>query len=776
MQALSRLSLVCLIICSIGCARAQHAARLKFELQDRYTGQPMGWHAGIGKGESGKGGDTATLDSLVKQEGRYSYSLSKHAGENFASLVYGISGTYQGHTIRLRGYMKTENVSGWAGLWMRVDGTSRAIAFDNMGRRPVTGTTDWTAYEIELPYDESEAKGVALGALIVGDAGKIWIDNFSVTLDGIDIDDAKLSTRELLPADRDTGYNGGSGIRDITLTSGNIRSLTNLGMLWGFIKYYHADVQKGSHNMDAALFRVLPRVLAAPDQDAANKVLESWVDSFGVPPPCGSCKTAASFSDVLLQPDYGDLFRKDNLPPSLVTKLEYIRDNRYHTIGTPLVTSMLSNRSKPDPESTEHYYISLVPGVANPIFRNEYDYSRLPYPDAGIRLLALYRYWNMIQYFFPYRHLIGEDWNRVLADAMPEFCSAADTTAYQVACLKLIARVNDCHAGLGGSATMLPFYKGVFITPFRAQFVEDKLVVTGFFKDTLDVRGKVQRGDVIESLDGVAIKDLVTRFLPFTPASNYATKLRNVVDLRGFLLRSHKPTVAVELTRDGKRISLELPRVLATTQLSDSNSRALFDPQVPYKILPGNIGYIYPARIKDANPDSAKALLHHTKALIIDFRCYPGSFMPFTYGQWLKAESSAFADFSRGSTDLPGMFVKTGPVENGGSSDAYKGKVIILVNEGTQSSAEYQTMAFQSIPGALTMGSTTAGADGNVSEITLPGGLGTMISGIAVLYPDGTETQRKGVKIDRVVHPGIKGIKEGRDEVLEAALRLINGK
>ena len=97
-------------------------------------------------------------------------------------------------------------------------------------------------------------------------------------------------------------------------------------------------------------------------------------------------------------------------------------------------------------------------------------------------------------------------------------------------------------------------------------------------------------------------------------------------------------------------------------------------------------------------------------------------------------------------------------------------------NETTQSSAEYQTMAFQSIPGALTIGSTTAGADGNVSQIMLPGGLGTLISGISVLYPDGTETQRAGIKIDRIVQPGIRGIKEGRDEVLEAALSMMSEK
>ena len=70
---------------------------------------------------------------------------------------------------------------------------------------------------------------------------------------------------------------------------------------------------------------------------------------------------------------------------------------------------------------------------------------------------------------------------------------------------------------------------------------------------------------------------------------------------------------------------------------------------------------------------------------------------------------------------------------------------------------------------------TTAGADGNVSSIPLPGGLNTMISGIGVFYPDKRPTQRVGIIPDREVKPTIAGIRAGRDEVLEAGIRQILG-
>ena len=79
-------------------------------------------------------------------------------------------------------------------------------------------------------------------------------------------------------------------------------------------------------------------------------------------------------------------------------------------------------------------------------------------------------------------------------------------------------------------------------------------------------------------------------------------------------------------------------------------------------------------------------------------------------------------------------------------------------------------MAFRSAPNVTVVGSTTAGADGNISLVPLPGGLRGMISGIGVFYPDGAPTQRIGIIPDLVVEPTIAGIRQGRDEVLEAAV------
>lgn len=83
-------------------------------------------------------------------------------------------------------------------------------------------------------------------------------------------------------------------------------------------------------------------------------------------------------------------------------------------------------------------------------------------------------------------------------------------------------------------------------------------------------------------------------------------------------------------------------------------------------------------------------------------------------------------------------------------------------------------MAFRAVKNSKIVGSTTAGADGNVSKIKLPGGLSTAISGIGVYYPDGGETQKVGIVPDIWIERTIEGVISGTDEILEKAIQIIS--
>jgi erythromycin esterase len=154
---------------------------LGFEAHDG-ANRPTGWFA------AGAGYEVV-VDSASPLAGRYSLR-SRWVGAvargeqafGVASLAYPVS-LARGRALRLTGFIRTEGIaSGYAGLWMRIDGVGGAIAFDNMAQRGVQGTTSWTKYEIELPVD-SGASAIVLGALHPG-VGTAWYDSLTIEVVG----------------------------------------------------------------------------------------------------------------------------------------------------------------------------------------------------------------------------------------------------------------------------------------------------------------------------------------------------------------------------------------------------------------------------------------------------------------------------------------------------------------------------------------------------------------------------------------------------------------
>ena len=102
----------------------------------------------------------------------------------------------------------------------------------------------------------------------------------------------------------------------------------------------------------------------------------------------------------------------------------------------------------------------------------------------------------------------------------------------------------------------------------------------------------------------------------------------------------------------------------------------------------------------------------------------------------------------------------------------YRGKTFMLVDERTISQAEHTGLFFETAAGTKFVGSQTAGANGDVTDVTLPGGLDLFFTGHDVRHADGRQLQRVGLPVDVRVTPTLAGIRAGRDEVLERALEL----
>ena len=88
--------------------------------------------------------------------------------DGFGALMQSIAATrYLGRRIGFSATVRAQEVTGWAGLWLRIDGPQRTLIIDNMQDRPLRQTTNWARASIVLDVPES-ATELHFGALLNG--------------------------------------------------------------------------------------------------------------------------------------------------------------------------------------------------------------------------------------------------------------------------------------------------------------------------------------------------------------------------------------------------------------------------------------------------------------------------------------------------------------------------------------------------------------------------------------------------------------------------------
>ena len=682
------------------------------------------------------------IDSTISYSGKNSFyikSITSPKPAQYGSMGINIPAR-RGQQLTMEGYLKLENVqNGLAGFYLAIIGKNGTIQKTDLSESGVSGTQPWKKYKISIPLSV-DARTINVATVMSGQ-GKLWIDDITLSIDGKPFNQADTVSAPL--AESDTSFSNGSRIDKIAPSPATNTALVLLGQVWGFLKYHHPAVAEGNFNMDAELFRFMPAYLAGQSAEQ-QRLLYNWVKKFG---EVKTKKDTAISSRPFLGTDISWLTEQ-----SLGKELYKLLRDIYHT-----------------ERKNQHYYIAMAQGVGNPVIKNEHPYAKMNFSDAGLRMLALYRYWNLVQYFFPYRNLLDEHWNTTLARFVPRFAYAASEKEYKLALLELIGSINDTHANIWSNEPVLAEFFGKRYGPLSIVFVEDKPLVTGYLNDSLGKKTGILPGDVIEKINGVPATELVQNRLPYFPASNLPTKMR---DIGRDFLRSNDSTLSVTFNRSGKSFEKIIPTYMPREVNVYKRYTAA---DTCFGMATPDIAWIYPGKIRSAYLPAIKNELNKTKGLIIDLRCYPSEFVVFTLGGFLVPKSTPFVKFSFGSLQMPGTFYQGQQLNlTPTGSGTYKGKVVILINELTQSQAEYTTMAFRIAPGALVVGSTTAGADGNISSFLLPGNVSTMFSGIGVYYPDGRETQRVGIIPDVECKPTIEGIRAGRDELMEKAIELLN--
>lgn len=519
--------------------------------------------------------------------------------------------------------------------------------------------------------------------------------------------------------------------------------------VWGFLKYYHPNVADGSKNWDEQLFQILPQIEKVQTIEEFSKVMEKWIVSLGEIKAYKAVEPAKKKDYFDKNFDLSWLSNKELFSKSLSKKLKFIEENRVQN---------------------KQFYIQFTEddekGVVEEI-SNEISYPDFVWTNKNLRILTLFRYWNYVEYFFPYKYQMDQHWDKTLTEMLPKFVTPKSEVDFHLAMKELIVKLDDSHGFFGTKVLYLDFF-GIKFVPFETKIIDDKAIVISLKNDSLAKLNDIRIGDVITKVDGKAVAEILKEKIKYIEGSNTPTVLRNS---NTAVFNGNSKNAEIEYIRDGK------------TDLKSINRYVYLDMKIKpvkkekWKVLEDNIGYVNFTSLMHDDIPALIENLKDTKAVIFDNRCYPNGIMS-AIAEWINSQSKDFARFTYPDITYPGKFYWSKNFDIGSENpNHYKGKVIVLVDENTQSHAEFTAMSLKTAPDVTIIGSQTAGADGNVCSFQVMKGFYTAFSGIGVFYPNKTETQRIGIVPDIEVKPTILGIQQGRDEILERAVLFAkNGK
>lgn len=511
--------------------------------------------------------------------------------------------------------------------------------------------------------------------------------------------------------------------------------------VWGFLKYYHPNVADGSKNWDEQLFIILPQIEKAQTKEDFSLVLENWIVSQGEVKEIAKITQPKDVEYFDKNFDLSWIDKNKLFSKNLSKKLRFIENNRIQN---------------------KQYYFSSNP---YPTVTNEIKYPNFKWTDKNLRLLTFFRYWNYVEYFFPYKYQMDQKWDLTLEEMMQRFNSCESELDFHLAFKELTVKLNDTHATFG-TGKMFEKFGNKFI-PAVVKIIDEKAVITSLHNDSLAKISDIKVGDAITKADGKTISQIIKENRKYVEGSNQPATFKNIY---WAIFNGNTDSLKIDFIRNGKVAVKTIKRYPYQDLKIKQKEKETF------KILENNIGYIDIENLKIIDLPIIFGQLKDSKAIVIDLRNYPQEDdIESALAEYLNFEEKEGAKLIDTDLNYPSRYIWRETQKCGKTNpNNYKGKVVLLVNEHTQSHGEHTAMFLQTAPHVAIIGSQTAGADGGVFQIEVIKGIRTQITGYGMFYPNKKETQRIGIVPNIEVKPTIKGIQEGKDEVLDEAIRFIN--
>lgn len=386
--------------------------------------------------------------------------------------------------------------------------------------------------------------------------------------------------------------------------------------------------------------------------------------------------------------------------------------------------------------------------------------ERLSGNNLYVRLADIILTWNVFQHFHPYYKEWTTNWDQDLRQALKDCYNDKTADDFGTTLKTLTAKMRDGHIYVA-----YPAFKTMAYLPLKWEWLEKQLVITA----VLSPETGLVPGDVITAINGQPVTSYINSTMLTVAAGT-----PNALMERTLTTLSSGPdtdSLLLSVSSDGSpNRSITLPFSMSANKYYTTRP-----PQVSYKEIDPNTIYVNLSEMPWEEIKPKLPALAAAKAVIFDLRGYPKDMNGFSIiphllqksedHQWMQKQELMLPDHEKAGWHKTGWKLKK-------ATPHINGKVFFLTNGSAISYAESVMGYIKGMKLATIIGEPTAGANGDVTRVSLPGGYSFSFSGLKVTNHDGTQHFTKGISPDITVLRTIKGVRENRDEVMDKAIQL----
>ena len=372
--------------------------------------------------------------------------------------------------------------------------------------------------------------------------------------------------------------------------------------------------------------------------------------------------------------------------------------------------------------------------------------------------------WNVFQHFYPYFEQVDTDWDATLTQSLQKALGSKSRKDTTKTIQWLVAQLHDGHGSVFDIKAARQNPRGLI--PVQFGWVENQLVVLG------SADNRLKAGDIVTQVGNQSSKDYLQDQEEFISGSPQWKRYRS--------------TQGLSIGERGTELSMTLQRGEEDFQVGFK-----FDGQAPFQVakkekvdvlvegdtVEETIYYIDLGRVEPKDVQPMIDEFSKAKGIVLDLRGYPrGTQFLFQHMTDEHMQSQKWQVPEQVRPDRVDMqTIRTrGRWEMPPQTPRFQGTMVFLTNASAISYAESCMAIVANYELGEIIGSPTAGANGNVNPFQLADGWRVSWTGMRVMNHDDSQHHVNGVQPTIPLEPTIQGIREGRDELIEKALEVIN--